>query len=76
MKAQAKTRFAVFGGAAAVALMVGLGGVGVNPASSPSTATTHQSTSVASARPHVDNPAAQSGVHTAVLAGCIPGANC
>ena len=76
MKAQAKKALALFGGAAAVALTVGFGGVGVIPANSPSIAATHRATSVASTPPRVDAPAGQSGVHTAVLAGCIPGANC
>jgi hypothetical protein len=76
MKAQAKTTIATFGGAAALALTVGLGGVGVSPVGSGSTASTHPSTSVALARPDVVAPAGQAGVHPATLAGCIFGANC
>jgi hypothetical protein len=76
MKAQAKTAIAMFGGAAALALTVGLGGVGVSSVGSESTATTHPSTSAAPAHPDVVAPAGHAGVHTAILTGCIPGANC
>ena len=76
MKAQAKTAVAMFGGAAALALTVGFGGVGVSPVSSGSTATTHPSTSVAPAHPDVVAPAGHAGVHAAILTGCIAGANC
>ncbi|HTY34060.1 hypothetical protein [Mycobacterium sp.] len=63
MKAPTKTRIAIYGGTAALALTVGVGGVGVMPAGSASTTT-------ASA------PASPAGVHAAILTGCIPGANC
>jgi hypothetical protein len=76
MKAQAKTAFATFGGAAALALTVGFGGVGVSSIGSASTAPTNPSTSVAPARPDADAPAGQTGAHTATITGCIPGANC
>ena len=76
MKAQAKTAIAMFGGAAALALTVGFGSVGVSPVGSGSTVTTHPSTSVAPAHPDAVAPAGHAGVHTATLTGCIPGANC
>lgn len=75
MKAQAKTAVAMFGGAAALALTVGFGGVGVSPVGS-GTATTHPSTSVARAHSDAVAPAGHAGVHTATLTGCISGANC
>ena len=75
MKAQAKTAVAMFGGAAALALTVGFGGVGVSPVGS-GTVTTHPSTSVASVHPGAVAPAGHAGVHTATLTGCISGANC
>ncbi|HWF28297.1 MAG TPA: hypothetical protein VG327_07945 [Mycobacterium sp.] len=76
MKAPAKTAITMFGGAAALALSVGFGGVGVSPVGSGSTATTHRSTSMAPAHPDTVAPAGHVGVHTATLTGCIPGANC
>lgn len=76
MKAQAKTAVAMLGGAAALALTIGYGGVGVSPAGTAWTVTTHPSTSVAPARPHANAPADQGAVHPATLTGCIPGANC
>jgi hypothetical protein len=76
MKTPAKTAIAMFGGAAALALTVGFGGVAVSPVGSGSTVTTHPSTSVAPPHPHMVAPAGHAGVHTAILTGCIPGANC
>jgi hypothetical protein len=76
MKAQAKTAIAMFGGAAALALTVGFGGVGVSPVGSGPTATTHLSTGVAPAHPDAVAPAGHAGDHTATLTGCISGANC
>ena len=72
MKAQRKSAIAMFGGATAVALTVGLGGVGVSPWGGTSTTTTHSSFSVAGAQAHAAAP----GVHRATLAGCISGTNC
>ena len=75
MKAQAKTAVAMFGGAAALALTVGFGGVGVSPVGG-GTVTTHPSTSVAPPHRQMVAPAGHAGVHTAILTGCIPRANC
>jgi hypothetical protein len=76
MKTPAKTAIAMFGGAAALALSVGFGGVGVSPVGSESTATTHPSTSVAPPQLNAVTPAGHTAIHTATLTGCIPGANC
>jgi hypothetical protein len=76
MRAQTKTTIARFGSAAALALTVGFGAVGVSPMGTQSTTTTHPSTSVAPAHPDVVAPAGHGGVHVATLTGCIPGANC
>lgn len=72
MRTPVKKAIAVFGGAAAVALAVGFGAVGISPTGSASTATTHQSPGVAASQPGAPPP----GVHIATLAGCIPGGNC
>jgi hypothetical protein len=76
IRTRAKTAIAMFGGAAALALTVGVGTVGVGPVGTGSTAPTHPPTSVAPARPDVVALAGHAGVHTATLANCIPGANC
>ncbi len=72
MKAQIKMAIAVFGGAAAVVLAVGFGGVGVSPMGGASTAPTHPSSSVTPARPETAAP----GVHIATLTGCVAGLDC
>jgi hypothetical protein len=76
MKAQAKATIAMFGGAAALAVAVGFGGVAISQVGGSATTTTHPSTSVTPARPDVDALAGHAGVHPATLTGCIPGANC
>jgi len=76
MKAQAKATIAMFGGATALAVAVGFGGVAVCPVGGSATTTTHPSTSVTPAGPEVGTPAGHAGVHPATLIGCIPGANC
>lgn len=61
MKSTAKTAIATLGGAAALVLAAGFGGVAISPAP---------------AQPAPAAPAASSAVHTATLTGCIDGANC
>lgn len=68
MKAPTKAAITMFGGAAALAVTVGFGGLGVGPVGSASPRT--QSSSVAPA------PAHHAGVHAATLTGCISGENC
>jgi hypothetical protein len=63
-------KIAMFGGAAALALAVGFGGVGVG-ALGGTPAPTHAAPSVAAAHA---NPAPN--VHNATLAGCIAGLDC
>ncbi len=75
MKVHTRSTIAIFGGAAALALTVGFGGLGVNPAGDAST-TTHSSSSVAPARPGPAAPGGGTSVHMATLTGCIAGANC
>jgi hypothetical protein len=72
MKALTKTAVAMFGGAAAFALVVGFGGVGAGPMGSASATTTHESSSVTPVRTN----AANTGVHAATLTGCIAGLDC
>lgn len=67
MKAPARATIAMVGGAAALAVTVGLGAAGVAPAGSASPTT---QSSVA------PPPAHQSGIHAATLTGCIAGENC
>jgi hypothetical protein len=74
MKVPTKTAIAMFSGAAALALTVGFGGIGVSQVGA-STAPTHPS-SVTMARPDAAAPASHGGVHPATLTGCISGANC
>ena len=76
MRARAKTATAMLGGAAALALTLGFGGVGTSPVASGLTATTHPPASVAPARPDVAVPAGHTGVHTAALTGCVVGDTC
>jgi hypothetical protein len=76
MKAQTKTVIAMFGGAAALALTVGFGGIGVSPVGSPSATTTHSSASATPARPDATAPAGDTGVHTATLTSCVSGLDC
>ncbi len=64
MKSPTKTTIAMFGGAAAIALTVGFGGVGVS------------STSTAPVHPNAAAPAAGKGVHAATLTGCVSGLDC
>jgi hypothetical protein len=66
MKAPTKAAIAMFGGATALAVTVGFGGVGVGPAGGASPTTQ----SVPPAAAH------HPGVHAATLTGCIPGENC
>jgi hypothetical protein len=72
MKALPKTAVAMFGGAAALALVVGFGGIGAGPVGGASATTTHPSSSVTPAPTH----AANTGVHAATLTGCIAGLDC
>ncbi len=74
MKTRTETAMALFGGAAAVALTIGVGGVGVGPMGGTST-TAHPSSSVAPALPDAATPGS-TGIHLATLTGCIAGANC
>jgi hypothetical protein len=76
MKAQVKRAIALFGGAAVVAATIGLGGVGVSPASSASTTATHPSSSATVAHPDATAPAPGAGVHAATLTACISGLDC
>jgi hypothetical protein len=76
MKAQVKTAIAMFGGATALALTVGFGGLGVSPLSGAPTATTHASSSAMVARPGATAPAGGTVVHTATLAACVSGLDC
>ncbi len=69
-----KKAMAVFGSASALALVIGIGGIGVNPAGGPPTAT-HQPSAVPSApgaAPGHDGTA----VHVATLVGCVAGLDC
>ncbi|WP_155764319.1 hypothetical protein [Mycobacterium colombiense] len=72
MRTPIKKAITVCGGAAAVVLTVGFGAVGVSPTGSASTAATHPSPGVTTTKPGTPAP----GEHVAMLAGCIPGANC
>ena len=76
MKAQTKTAIAMFGGATALALTVGFGGVGVSPIGSASATTTHSSSSATPARPDATAPAGGTSVHTATLTSCVSGLDC
>jgi hypothetical protein len=76
MKIPAKTATVMFGRVAALALTVGFGGVAVSSVGSGSSVTTHPSTSAAPPNRQMVVPAGHAGVHTAILTGCIPGANC
>ena len=64
-------KIAMFGSAAALALAVGFGGVGVNSLGNTPTTNAPSAPSVAPAPAH---PA--SGVHYANLTGCIPSLDC
>lgn len=68
MKAPTRAAIAMFGGAAALAVTVGFGGVGIGPVGSASPTT--QSSPVAPV------PAHHAAVHAATLTGCISGENC
>lgn len=72
MKSQLNKMVAMFGAAAVIALLPGLGGIGVSQADGASTATNPGRSSVVAA----PGAAAGSGIHLATLAGCIAGANC
>jgi hypothetical protein len=63
-------KIAMFGGAAALALAVGFGGVGVSSMGDTPT-TAHPAPRVAAAPAH-----AAPGVHYATLAGCVVGLDC
>ena len=76
MKAQVKTAIATFGGATALALTVGFGGVGVSPLSGTPAATTHASSSAMVARPGATAPVDGTVAHTATLAACVSGLDC
>jgi hypothetical protein len=65
----------VFGGAAALAMTLGFGGVGVSPIGGASTTATHQSPGAAAVHPNAA-PAAGTVVHTATLTGCVSGLDC
>ena len=75
MRSRTKKALVTLGGAAAVALTVGFGGLGTTPMGQGSTVTTHPSSSVAQ-HPQQAATAAANGVHVATLTGCIAGANC
>ncbi|OBH01018.1 MULTISPECIES: hypothetical protein [unclassified Mycobacterium] len=68
MKAQIKTAVAVFGGMSAIALAVGFGGVGVDPAGGASAPAAHTPSSTAAAT--------TGGTHVATLASCVSGLDC
>ncbi|CQD16479.1 hypothetical protein U8D42_08790 [Mycobacterium europaeum] len=70
MKAQIKTAAAVFGGMSAVALAVGFGAVGIDPAGGAPAAATHPSSSTAA------TSTTGAGTHVATLAGCVSGLDC
>jgi hypothetical protein len=76
MRSQTKTAIKMFGGVAAVAIAVGLGGVGVDALSSTPT-TGHLSSQVVPAPAASGSSAGSgSGVHAATLTGCISGLDC
>ncbi len=75
MKSRTKTAIGALGGAAAVALTVGFGGLGFAPMGDGSAVTTHPAPSVAQHPQQAATPAGN-GVHIATLTGCIAGANC
>ena len=62
----------MFGGAVALAIAVGFGGVGVSLLDNPTPTTTHPAASVAPA----DAQTPASGVHMATLTGCVSGLDC
>ncbi len=70
-----KTAIATFSGAAALAVAVGFGGLGVSPAGGASPVT-HPSASVPSALGTGSAPGGHGEVHHAVLIGCIAGLDC
>lgn len=72
MSSTIRNATAVFGVAAAVALTLGFGAVGVSPPGGASTPATHPSSGIATTQTSTPAP----GVHIATLTGCIPGANC
>ncbi len=74
MNAPTKMTMAVLGGAAALAVTAGFGGLGADPVGDSST--THPAISVAPARPDAATPAGSGDVHIASLTGCISGTNC
>jgi hypothetical protein len=76
MKAHVKAAIAMFGGATALALTVGFGGVGVRPVSAAPTSTTHASSSATSARPDAAASTGGTGMHAATLAACVSGLDC
>ncbi|OBG18723.1 hypothetical protein [Mycobacterium sp. 852002-51057_SCH5723018] len=75
MKTQTKAATALFGGATALVLTLGLGGVGVSPVGGAATTAAHQSTAAAPAHPNAA-PAAGTVVHTATLTACVSGLDC
>jgi hypothetical protein len=76
MKSQTRTAMKMFGGAAAIAAVVGLGGVGVSSAAGAPTAG-HLTSSVTQAPPPSGGATtAGSAVHAATLVGCVSGLDC
>jgi hypothetical protein len=75
MKAQTKAAIAMFGGAAALVLTLGLGGAGVSPVGGAPTTATHQSSSAAPVHPNAA-PASGTVVHAANLTACVSGLDC
>ena len=73
MKSLTKMTITTFSGAAAVAFAVGFGGIGAKPNMSTPAPAAHASSSVAPAVPAAPG---NSGVHQAVLTGCISGLGC
>jgi hypothetical protein len=76
MKSPTKMKIATFGGAAALALAVGFGGVGAGPVGNTPATTAHTSSHVAPAPAPgaVANGGAE--VHPATLTGCVAGLDC
>jgi hypothetical protein len=73
-----KTALTMFGGAAALAVAVGFGGIAANTVANALPASLPTTSGVTPALPNAATPGSPSGntVHHAVLTGCISGLDC
>jgi hypothetical protein len=76
MKSPTKMKIATFGGAAALALAVGFGGVSAGLVGNTPATTTHASSHAAPAPAPGAVANGGAGVHTATLTGCVTGLDC